>query len=224
MKNRAELKSEAKQLMSQYSVLYIVAAVGIIGAAILAFVPVLSFLSTILTLAVQFILVRTGIQLAKGDALNPSFYTDTTGLVKYAKSYLWTIVYLLPYFAVIMVGAILSGIAAFNDSTFLSLIATVLCIAGTVLYIYKAYAYVLAMYIALDDRYDHITAKETIKLSEEMMNGHKMEYFVLVLSFFGWILLGTITFSLGMIYVMPYQNLTFANYYLEVEKNYKNKI
>lgn len=218
MKSRAELKEQAKQLMSSNTILYVLAAVGTLGAFALSFIPIIGMFSTLLTLAVQFIIIRTGIQLGKGEQLNPSFYTDTKGLFRCLKSYLWMIVYILPYSLITVVGTAIATFAAIGDNTFLSLIGTIATIAGSVLMIYKEFSYVLAMYIALDDRYDHLTSKETVKLSEEMMNGHKIEYFVLSLSFIGWILLGTITFSLGMIYVIPYQSLTFANYYLEIEK------
>ncbi len=54
---------------------------------------------------------------------------------------------------------------------------------------------------------------EAIGRSKEMMQGHKMEYFILQLSFLGWILL--IPFTLGLIYIYlgPYMATTNALYY-----------
>ena len=50
-----------------------------------------------------------------------------------------------------------------------------------------------------------------------MMDGHKMEAFVLELSFFGWFLLSTLTCGLvGIFYVNPYLDATFAEFYVAI--------
>ena len=51
------------------------------------------------------------------------------------------------------------------------------------------------------------------------MRGHKFEYFVLEISFILWHLLGIITFGLAYIWIIPYINLTQANYYLELKND-----
>lgn len=51
-----------------------------------------------------------------------------------------------------------------------------------------------------------------------MMEGHKMEYFLLVLSFIGWIILGVITFGIGMLLVEPYMMTTLAHYYEDLKE------
>ena len=58
--------------------------------------------------------------------------------------------------------------------------------------------------------------KAVLDKSAEMMNGHKMELFVLQLSFIGWMLLGCITFGLAFIYVSPYMQATYVNFYHKV--------
>lgn len=52
-----------------------------------------------------------------------------------------------------------------------------------------------------------------VKKSWEMMKGHKMEYFMLNLSFFGWFLLCGLSFGLLIIYVFPYLTTTQALFY-----------
>lgn len=54
---------------------------------------------------------------------------------------------------------------------------------------------------------------QCIHESSEMMKGHKWEYFVLELSFLLWYLMAIFTCGLGAIYVIPYSNVTFANFY-----------
>jgi len=77
--------------------------------------------------------------------------------------------------------------------------------------IIKRYAYSQAMYIIAEN--PNLGGREALKMSEEMMKGHKMELFVLELSFLGWHLLGGLTFGIGYIWIGPYINATMANYY-----------
>ena len=50
------------------------------------------------------------------------------------------------------------------------------------------------------------------------MNGHKMDYFILNLSFFGWAILGIFTFGLLYLWLIPYMQVTFANFYNEIKE------
>ena len=77
--------------------------------------------------------------------------------------------------------------------------------------IIKACAYSQAMYILAEN--PGISPMEAIKRSKEMMQGHKMEYFLLVLSFFGWALLAPFTLGILCIWLLPYMQATMANYY-----------
>ncbi|MCL2110456.1 DUF975 family protein [Microgenomates group bacterium] len=78
--------------------------------------------------------------------------------------------------------------------------------------IIKALAYSQVFYILADD--DKIDPKEALKKSNKMMEGHKGEFFMLGLSFLGWGLLTAITFGIAAIWVAPYMQATYANYYL----------
>ena len=77
--------------------------------------------------------------------------------------------------------------------------------------IIKACAYSQALYILADD--PALGSWEAIKRSKEMMQGHKMEYFLLCMSFYGWALLGVFTFGILYIWLIPYMQATYANYY-----------
>lgn len=80
--------------------------------------------------------------------------------------------------------------------------------------IIKSLAYSMTPYIIADE--PGIDALDAIKKSQEMMRGHKMELFMLALSFIGWFLLGVLTFGIGMFFVLPYYQTTLANFYLEL--------
>lgn len=77
--------------------------------------------------------------------------------------------------------------------------------------IVKAYSYSMAYYILAENK--GMPALEAIRHSKEMMDGHKMDLFVLSLSFIGWNLLGIITFGIAYIWVVPYALATMTNFY-----------
>ena len=62
---------------------------------------------------------------------------------------------------------------------------------------------------------DHpeLSASDILRESWRLMRGHKGEYFVLLLSFFGWLILSGITFGIVGLYVIPYMETTLAAYY-----------
>lgn len=57
---------------------------------------------------------------------------------------------------------------------------------------------------------------ETLKYSREKMQGHKLDTFVLGLSFIGWAILGTLTVGILYIWLFPYMQLTFTKFYLNI--------
>jgi len=81
--------------------------------------------------------------------------------------------------------------------------------------IVKSFAYSMS-YLILADNPD-LTAREALRKSKEMMNGHKWDLFVLYLSFFWWYLLVGITFGIAGIYVGPYVNATVVNFYNSIK-------
>lgn len=101
----------------------------------------------------------------------------------------------------------------------LSIIVTVLVVLWSILFIIPgilaALSYVMATFVFADGEDEPM---ECIDQSKKMMRGHRWEYVVFCLSFLGWMLLGCITFGLGLIYVMPYYNVSLVLYYDELRK------
>ena len=77
--------------------------------------------------------------------------------------------------------------------------------------IIKSIEYSMAMYILAEN--PGKSARECIEESKAMTYGHRMELFMLSLSFIGWALLCGITFGIAGIWVIPYMNATFTNAY-----------
>lgn len=85
--------------------------------------------------------------------------------------------------------------------------------------IIKSYSYAMAPYIWSDNR--NMSVFDAITQSRKMMAGHKWELFVLQLSFLLWWLLAGITCGIAMLYVRPYMEMTFANFYERLKKDYE---
>ena len=78
-------------------------------------------------------------------------------------------------------------------------------------------------YILKDNK--EIGSVDTLKLSAQMMNGHKMDLFLLSLSFIGWVILALMTLGIGLLFLEPYMQTTFAHFYedLKEENNMLNE-
>ena len=79
----------------------------------------------------------------------------------------------------------------------------------------------MAIYIYAENK--EMGALQAIRESKKLMEGHKMDLFVLMLSFIGWYLLTLITFGIAYIYVGPYMQAAMVNFYkslLPVEAEY----
>lgn len=81
--------------------------------------------------------------------------------------------------------------------------------------IIASYRYSQAVLIMVEDPSKGVF--QCIRESKEMMVGYKFDYFVLELSFILWSLLALVTCGLALIYVYPYMNVTFANFYNKIK-------
>ncbi len=88
----------------------------------------------------------------------------------------------------------------------------------------KYFSYAMVPYIIAEN--PTLNPNQAIRLSRRMMVGHKWEMCKLYLSFFGWELLNLCTLGLlGLFFLNPYIESTFAAYYLKVrEQAIDNKI
>ena len=80
--------------------------------------------------------------------------------------------------------------------------------------IIAAIGYSMSFFIAIDK--EELDAMETVKESKRIMNGHKLDYFVLQLSFIGWILLAPFTLGILYIWLIPYMTVAEVLFYEEI--------
>ncbi|MGE6537486.1 DUF975 family protein [Bacillus luti] len=87
--------------------------------------------------------------------------------------------------------------------------------------IIKSFSYAMTYFILND--HPEYTANQAITESRRMMNGHKMDYFLLCLSFIGWFILSILTIGIGFLWLAPYFYATSAAFYEEISKEYYKK-
>lgn len=111
-------------------------------------------------------------------------------------------------------GNLLDGFSIFWRVVVLTLLQTIIVYVGLLLLIIPGiiayYSLRQAVYLLLD--HPERSPFECLRASFTLMRGHKMELFVLDLSFLGWIILQYFLPPVA-IAVWPYQELTYANYY-----------
>lgn len=114
---------------------------------------------------------------------------------------------------------LIGGIKKLGKAWCLTLLVGVFTFLWSLLFwipgIIKALSYSMSFYILADD--PSLTASQALEISKEITKGHKMEIFVLELSFIGWMLLSVITCGIALIYVIPYMETTMANFYQTIK-------
>ena len=85
--------------------------------------------------------------------------------------------------------------------------------------IVKSYEYRMVPYLLADC--PDLSTEDAFRISREMMDGEKMNAFILDLSFIGWKILSSITCGLvGLFYANPYEYATDAELFLILKQNY----
>ena len=114
-------------------------------------------------------------------------------------------------------GNLLDGFGFFLKIILLSIVQYIFVALWSLLLVFPgiiaAYRYRMAIYLLVDDPGRGVM--ECIRLSKEMMKGHKWELFVLDLSFIGWgflAMLPVIGYAV-QVWTVPYMSMTKALYY-----------
>lgn len=112
-------------------------------------------------------------------------------------------------------------VANFRDKTFLN-IAKISFLKYLYLFLWSLLFIIPAIIMGLEYwAIDYILAvrpdlskDEAFRLSKKIMDGNKLDLFVLDISFFGWYILSILTFSLaGVFYVNPYVQATYVEFF-----------
>ena len=99
----------------------------------------------------------------------------------------------------------------FLRGLYIALWSLLLIIPGII----KGLSYAMTPFILAEN--PGMTASQAIRASEDLMDGHKTELFVLELTFLGWDLLAALTLNLGNIALNPYKNAAYAAFYRQIQ-------
>ena len=106
-----------------------------------------------------------------------------------------------------VLGSLLTGILY---NVFVAIGSMIFVIPGIIF----GFSFSMAFYIIND--HPEMTAMEALKESHRLMKGHKMQYFMLNLSFIGWMLLGSFCFGIGTLWAASYLSTANAIFYEEL--------
>lgn len=198
--SRQKIKAQAKELMKDKSLWLALGTPALIITLITALLQLGDNQYGVITSALSILVILWEIGVAgyitavirEGYTVEDDFFGQIKGIVSFINgntiaTYAWTILFLILW--------------------------ALIPIAGIVLVIVKGYSYGLAIYLSLRNE---LHGKEAITESRHRMMGYKGDWFVLNLSFIGWLLLVIVTGGLASIYVTPYIYVTEAIYANEI--------
>lgn len=82
--------------------------------------------------------------------------------------------------------------------------------------IIKGYSYSMTSYVMRDD--PTLQYNDAINRSMELMEGHKLQLFLLDLSMIGWVILSCMSFGIGFLFLIPYNQTAHAAFYEDLLK------
>lgn len=94
------------------------------------------------------------------------------------------------------------------------LILVLLAAVSMTLIIFLQLMYAFPLYLILDD--PNLNAAQALHQARVLVKGQKGRLFYIYLSFIGMQLLNLLTLGIGSLWVMPYQQQTLTNFYLEL--------
>lgn len=104
------------------------------------------------------------------------------------------------------------------NSVFIVLWSLLLIIPGII----KSISYSMTVFIIVEKK--SIEPNEARKKSMQMMEGHKWDYFCLIVSFIGWVILCFLTAGILTFWIGPYMNATKALFYDSIKEKEKKPL
>ena len=211
MKTRAEIKKDAKRKLNAFWIVPVITVlvVYVLEALIIGMLndsTLSSIFQVVITTIASVFTTTLFLNIAKNDDFDQvKFSWMKTSWMKVLKCIVYTLLLSLAT-TLIQYVAIYSGV----------LLSFVLGICITVIEVYLSFS----LLVILDTDAPIIDAA---KQSINLVQGNFWNIIVLGLSFIGWFILGILPLGLGLLWVLPYTCITFANYYLEL-KLYKPMI
>ncbi|MCI9110813.1 MAG: DUF975 family protein [Bacilli bacterium] len=233
--DNSKLKSLArKRLDGKYSVVVLSLLLFMVLGGCCSFIAIAvnaSWTSSLLMFIVESLLmmgfVGIVLNISRGKKVSlDDLFTKTDLFGKYIvitlilalATFIITLLGYLAFKSLIMVSLYHTEINLFL-AIFLILFGLFLTIAIIMVGIYLAIAFSQTYFILYDE--PKLGILEILEKSFDMMADYILEYFILVISFIGWAILGIFTFGLLYLWLIPYMLVTFAVFYDKVKAAYE---
>lgn len=210
MKSFSEIKSLSKnQFKSNWKLPVLFTVITLVLSCIANATENGSFIAGLLLVVVSIYSTNLYLNIAKFNEVKDVNIPGNKLLRAFGVSFLNTIL----IFGVTTVLLFVSAIIA-KDNMILILICSVLIYAAIFFIgIYLSFS----LYLVLDMDYKIFNS---MKYSFLYMKGNLLKTLWLYITFIPWILLGFITLGLGFLYIGPYLQTVYANYYLEIRDQF----
>lgn len=124
------------------------------------------------------------------------------------------------------VGQMFEGFKSFGNALGTYLVTLIFIILWMLLLIVPgiiaSLSYAMVYFILAD--HPDMGPTDCITLSKNMMRGYKWQYFCLGFRFLGWMLLSILTLGIGLLWVIPYMQTSYAHFYEMVRRNYRPQL
>ena len=164
---------------------------------------VIEILVTIVISFVGFGLIGAAIEISRGNEI--TLYNVFAKPFKNIKN---IILYYLLIILVIVGYIILLLIPILN---IMVIMASFIAIPILLVYFYPVLD--ILIYLIMDEEQEKLPFLETLKKANQIVKGHRVEYYGMIFSFIGWFILGLLTLGILYIWIVPYVIISMANMY-----------
>lgn len=172
-----------------------------------AFSPLETFLEFIISIFCNIVLafgITSGaLDISRGKTVS---FTDL--IVKPFKRFKNVALYYVLFILIFALFFLLMIIPGIN---ILILLVSIFVIPIGVIYFYPTLD--MLIYIIMDDEKKELPFLDALKQANNLVKGHRTEYYGMLFSFIGWFLLGILTLGILYIWLIPYTRISMANMY-----------
>lgn len=120
----------------------------------------------------------------------------------------------IPFVLIIIVGLLGDETRGAGEGSAIAFF--VLLIVSFIVITIAYFSYAMTYYVMIDN--PEYGVLQAMKESKKIMKGHKMDLFLLWLSFIGWGILAMIPFGIGLLWFCPYISTTTAHFYQNISE------
>lgn len=182
------------------------------GGIILSYIAMLivAIFSTLLQSGYSYILLNMarGKQYQLRDLIFPFQTMPDHVIILSLRLFLLAIAAMLPFLAGVILLLVMPEVLA------LRIVCVLLLILSMFLALKLSLDYSQIYLLYLDNPY--LPGREIMQRSKELMKGNRIRYFYLLVSFIGMLLLGLISFGVGLLWIIPYMSMTEIEFYRDL--------